>query len=107
MFLSLLYKYVFVLLSCYLTGQQESRSLRGRPGDPLCPLTARAQRRRERERREEEQQQQKRRREGMREDRKEAAKRNLLRPRQLSMQVRRTNKVWSCFFHCCSIRKFS
>ncbi|XP_026227466.1 uncharacterized protein LOC113169903 isoform X2 [Anabas testudineus] len=64
---------------------QDSRSLRGKPGGPFCPLTARAQRRRERERREEEQQQ--RRREGVGEDRRVAAKRNLLRPRQLSLQV--------------------
>ncbi|XP_053183802.1 uncharacterized protein LOC128367034 isoform X2 [Scomber japonicus] len=71
---------------------QRSRSLRGGSGGSVsavvssfCPLTARAQRRRDRERREEEQQS--RRREGMEEDRREGAKRHLLRPRQLSLQV--------------------
>ncbi|KAI3361587.1 hypothetical protein L3Q82_013727 [Scortum barcoo] len=65
--------------------QRDSTSLIGRP------LTARAQRRRERERREEEQQ--KRKREGIEEIRREEAERHLLRHRQLSLQVRRTNKV--------------
>ncbi|XP_078109745.1 uncharacterized protein LOC144520028 isoform X2 [Sander vitreus] len=59
-------------------------SLRGRPGGSFCPLTAREQRRRERERREEEQQ---------RRMRGEGAERHLLRPRQLSLQVSRTNQV--------------
>ncbi|XP_039974849.1 uncharacterized protein LOC120784810 isoform X2 [Xiphias gladius] len=72
------------------TVQQDSRSLRGRPGSSaavssFCPLTARAQSRREREEREEEQQ--RRRRERMEEDRREGAERHLLRPRQLSLQV--------------------
>lgn len=88
MFFFLLYKYVCLPLSYCPTVLQDSRSLRGKPGGPFCPLTARAQRRRERERREEEQQQ--RRKEGVGEDRRVAAKRNLLRPRQLSLQVRRT-----------------
>ncbi|XP_062278911.1 uncharacterized protein LOC133983751 isoform X1 [Scomber scombrus] len=77
---------------------QRSRSVREGSGGSVsaavssfCPLTARAQRRRDRERREEEQQ--RRRREGIEEDRREGAKRHLLRPRQLSLQVRRTNKV--------------
>ncbi|XP_075952527.1 uncharacterized protein LOC142955064 isoform X2 [Anarhichas minor] len=79
------------------TAQRDFKSLRGRPGgsaavSAFCPLTARAQRRRERERREEEQQR-RRRREGAEEDRREGAERHLLRPRQLSLQVRRTNKV--------------
>ncbi|XP_074510563.1 uncharacterized protein LOC141779576 [Sebastes fasciatus] len=70
------------------TAQRDSRSVRGRPGgsaavSSFCPLTARAQRRRERERREEEQQ--RRRREGV--------ERHLLRPRQLPLQGKRTNKV--------------
>ncbi|XP_049439089.1 uncharacterized protein LOC125892840 isoform X2 [Epinephelus fuscoguttatus] len=78
------------------TVQQDSRSLRGRPGGSavvrsFCPLTARAQRRRDRERREEEQQ--RRRREGEEKDRREGAERHLPRPPQLSLQVRRTNKV--------------
>ncbi|KAM7420078.1 hypothetical protein PAMA_014673 [Pampus argenteus] len=79
------------------TVQRGSRSVRGRPGgsgsaagSSFCPLTARAQRRRDREMREEEQQ--RRRRQEM-EDRREGAKRHLLRPRQLSLQVRRTTKV--------------
>ncbi|KAM7382336.1 hypothetical protein PAMP_002073 [Pampus punctatissimus] len=79
------------------TEQRGSRSLRGRPrgsgsaaGSSFYPLTARAQRRRDREMREEEQQ--RRRRQEM-EDRREGAKRHLLRPRQLSLQVGRTNKV--------------
>ncbi|XP_068590718.1 uncharacterized protein [Cebidichthys violaceus] len=77
--------------------QRDFKSLRGRPGgsaavSAFCPLTARAQRRRERERREEEQQR-RRRREGVEEDRREGAERHLLRPRRLSLQVRRTNEV--------------
>ncbi|XP_054477826.1 mucin-4-like [Anoplopoma fimbria] len=81
------------------TAQRDTKSLRGRPGGTagvrsFCPLTARAQRRRERERREEEEQRRRRRRrEGTEEDRREGAERHLLRPRQLSLQVRRTNKV--------------
>ncbi|XP_067458681.1 uncharacterized protein [Thunnus thynnus] len=73
------------------TVQRGSRSLRGKPGGSVSavvssfgPLTARAQRRRDRERREEEQQ---RKREGMEEDRRQGAKRHLLRPRQVSLQV--------------------
>ncbi|XP_032373564.1 uncharacterized protein LOC116690595 isoform X1 [Etheostoma spectabile] len=61
----------------------QRESLRGRPGGSFCPLTAREQRRRERERREEEQ----------RRMREEGAERHLLRPRQLSLQVSRTNQV--------------
>ncbi|GLD48645.1 protein Jumonji-like isoform X1 [Lates japonicus] len=77
-------------------GQRDSRSLRGRPGgsaavSSFCPLTARAQSRREREGREQEQQ--RRRKQRMEEDEREGAERHLLRPRQLSLQVRRTNKV--------------
>ncbi|XP_034385123.1 uncharacterized protein LOC117728350 [Cyclopterus lumpus] len=81
------------------TAQQDFKSLRGRPRgsaavSSFCPLTARAQRRRERERREEEvEQQRRRRREGTKEDKREGAERHLLRPRQLSLHVRRTNKV--------------
>ncbi|XP_041798952.1 uncharacterized protein LOC121610758 isoform X2 [Chelmon rostratus] len=71
------------------TVQRDSRSLRGSGGSvavsSFCPLSARARRRREREKREEEQQS--RCREGMEEDRREAAERHLLRPRQLSLQV--------------------
>ncbi|KAL7394230.1 hypothetical protein ABVT39_022613 [Epinephelus coioides] len=72
------------------TVQQDSRSLRGRPGGSaavrsFCPLTARAQRRRDRERREEEQQ--RRRRDGEEKDRREGAERRLQRPPQLSLQV--------------------
>lgn len=82
-------------LSCYHSVQQDSRSLKGSGGSAavssFCPLTARAQRRRERERKEEEQQ--RRRREGLEEDRREQPERHLLRPRQLSLQVRKTNKV--------------
>uniref|UniRef100_A0A3B4U4W4 Protein Jumonji n=1 Tax=Seriola dumerili TaxID=41447 RepID=A0A3B4U4W4_SERDU len=78
------------------TVQRDSRPLRGRPGGSaavgsFCPLTARVQGRRDREGREEEQQ--RRRRERMEEDKREGAERHLLRPRQLSLQVRRTNKV--------------
>ncbi|XP_038568267.1 uncharacterized protein LOC119898155 isoform X1 [Micropterus salmoides] len=76
--------------------QQDSRSLRGRPknsaGVSSFSLTAQAQRRRKRERREEVQQR-RRRREKIQEDRKEGAERHLLRPRHLSLQVRRTQKV--------------
>ncbi|XP_008304707.1 uncharacterized protein LOC103376120 [Stegastes partitus] len=78
------------------TVQQNSRCLSGRPAgsavvNSLCPLTARAQRRKDREEREK--QQQRGRREGMKEERSKAAERHLLRPRQLSLQVRRANKV--------------
>ncbi|XP_036930160.1 uncharacterized protein LOC119006000 [Acanthopagrus latus] len=90
------------LTSCHTTNhrtvaeeQQDCRSLKGSGGSAavssFCPLTARAQRRRERERKEEEQQ--RRRREGLEEDRREQPERHLLRPRQLSLQVRKTNKV--------------
>lgn len=78
--------FIFSFLSLCLCASesvllQDSRALRG-SGDSaavssFCPLTARAQRRRERERREEEQQRRKR--EGMQND--------------LSLKVRRTNKV--------------
>ncbi|XP_033971551.1 protein Jumonji-like isoform X3 [Trematomus bernacchii] len=64
------------------TVQRDSRSLRGGPagyaaGGSFCPLSARAQRRRERERR----------------SREGGAERHLLRPRQLPLQVRRTDQV--------------
>ncbi|XP_051263242.1 uncharacterized protein LOC127367434 isoform X2 [Dicentrarchus labrax] len=75
--------------------QQDSRSLRGSGGsaavNSFCPLTSRAQRRKERERREEELQRM--RKEGMEEDRREEAEGHLLRPSELSLQFRRTNKV--------------
>ncbi|XP_059195459.1 protein Jumonji-like [Centropristis striata] len=80
---------------CSRRVQRDSRSLKGRPrgsavSSTFCPLSARAQRRRERERREEEQQ--RKRTKGMEEDRREGGERHLLRPRQLSLQLRRTNK---------------
>ncbi|XP_062421341.1 uncharacterized protein LOC119197669 isoform X2 [Pungitius pungitius] len=83
------------------TAQRDFKSLRGRPGGSavvgsFCPPTARTIRRRERERREEEeeeQQQQQRRREGTEEDKREGAESHLLRPRHLSLHVRRTDKV--------------
>jgi len=95
---------IFVLCP---TAQQDFKSLRGRPRgcaavSSFCPLTSRTQRRR-RERRdkeeveEEEQHEQQQRRRRMREE----AERHLLRPRQLSLQVRRTNKVCSSFDHAC------
>ncbi|XP_027129837.1 uncharacterized protein LOC104938767 isoform X4 [Larimichthys crocea] len=78
------------------TVKQDSRALRG-SGDSaavssFCPLTARAQRRREREMMREEEQQ-RRKREGVENDGRKGAERHLLRPRQLSLKVRRTNKV--------------
>nr|XP_019946978.1 PREDICTED: protein Jumonji-like [Paralichthys olivaceus] len=76
--------------------QRDSRSLRGRTGGSaavgsLCALSAREQSRKERGGREEEHR--RRRRERMEEDRRGGAGRHLVRPRQLSLQVRRTNKV--------------
>ncbi|KAK2910700.1 uncharacterized protein [Channa argus] len=75
------------------TVQRDSRSLGRRSGDPFCPLTARIETRREREKREEEQQRR-------REDRRERVKGQLLRPRQLSLQVpmatRLTQQQTSC-----------
>ncbi|KAK5862853.1 hypothetical protein PBY51_018208 [Eleginops maclovinus] len=64
------------------TVQRDSRSPRGGPagsaaGGSFCPLSARAQRRRERERR----------------SREGGSERHLLRPRQLPLQVRRTDQV--------------
>ncbi|KAG7235507.1 hypothetical protein INR49_002643 [Caranx melampygus] len=78
--------------------QQDSRSLRGRPGGSaavgsLCSLTAPAQGRRERDGREEEQQRRRRERTEEEDGKREGTERHLLRPRQLSLQVRRTNKV--------------
>ncbi|XP_034467222.1 uncharacterized protein LOC117776922 isoform X1 [Hippoglossus hippoglossus] len=76
--------------------QRDSRPLRGRTGgsaavSSLCALTAPEQSRRERGGREEEHR--RRRRERMEEDRRGGAGRHLVRPGQLSLQVRRTNKV--------------
>lgn len=95
---------MLLCLYCFATVQRGSSSLRGRFGGSVsaaagsfCPLTARAQRRRERERREEEQQRRKR--EGQEENRREGHQRHHLRPRQLSLQVKRTDKVCSFFPH--------
>uniref|UniRef100_UPI0037E79595 protein Jumonji-like n=1 Tax=Semicossyphus pulcher TaxID=241346 RepID=UPI0037E79595 len=75
--------------------QRDSRSLRGSGHSAavssFCPITARAERRRERERREEEQRRRKSK--GKEENRREGAERHLLRCRQLSLPVRRNNKV--------------
>ncbi|XP_053289259.1 uncharacterized protein LOC128449926 isoform X1 [Pleuronectes platessa] len=71
--------------------QRDSRPLRGRTGGSLCALTAREQSRREKGGREDEHRRM--RRERMEEDRRGGAGRHLVRPRQLSLQVRRTNKV--------------
>ncbi|XP_030580576.1 uncharacterized protein LOC115776905 isoform X2 [Archocentrus centrarchus] len=78
---------------CRTTVQRETRSLRRRSADSavfssMCPLTARAQSRRDGDEREKQQKK-----DMMEEDRREGAQRHLLRPRQLSLHVRRANKV--------------
>ncbi len=92
--------FVPVYLSCCPTVQQGSRSLRASSVvvSSLCPQTARGQRRSEREKTEEEQQRRKRR-DVLEQNRKEGTERHLLRPRQLSLQVRKSNKIWSISLH--------
>lgn len=79
---------------CRTTVQRETRSLRRRSANSavfssMCPLTARAQSRRDGDEREKQQKKK----DTMEEDRREGAQRHLLRPRQLSLHVRRANKV--------------
>ncbi|XP_054638847.1 protein Jumonji-like isoform X2 [Dunckerocampus dactyliophorus] len=68
----------------------EGRSVTLFEDNSLCPLSARAQRRRERERRDEEQTRKK---EIVEEGRREEATKHYLRPRHLSIQLRRNQKV--------------
>ncbi|XP_035471886.2 uncharacterized protein LOC118289084 isoform X3 [Scophthalmus maximus] len=76
------------------TEQRDSRSLRGRCSlDPPTPREQCRKKREEEQRRRKREEEQRRRRERMEKERRERAERHLLRPRQLPLKVRRTNKV--------------